>query len=88
MANAQVILREKIEGLGAEADVVCSDEADIDCEFLIEIGSAVNATRIFDHFRAADRKMWRQGDAWTPVRGIEDMPAHYRQGSLFVGQQP
>ncbi len=44
MANAQVILREKIEGLGAEADVV-KVRAGYARNFLIPTGKAYEATR-------------------------------------------
>jgi large subunit ribosomal protein L9 len=44
MANAQVILREKIEGLGAEADVV-KVRAGYARNFLIPQGKAYEATR-------------------------------------------
>jgi len=44
MANAQVILREKIEGLGAEADVV-KVRAGFARNFLIPQGKAYEATR-------------------------------------------
>lgn len=76
----------KVDCEGSEADVVCSVEADIDCEFLIEIGSAENARRIYEHF--GDRQMWRQGEPWTRVLSLADVPTHYREGSLFVGEQP
>lgn len=78
----------KVDCEGSEADVVCSADPDIDCEFLIEIGSVANARRIYEHFQKAGRALWRQGAAFTRVRSFEDVPTHYRQGSLFVGEQP
>lgn len=44
MANAQVILKEKIEGLGAEADVV-KVRAGYARNFLIPQGKAYEATK-------------------------------------------
>ena len=77
----------KIDVEGSEADILCCASPEMKCEYLVEIGSQENARRIYEHFR--DRRMWRQIEgAWSEIDTLKNMPSHYKDGSLFIGEYP
>lgn len=78
----------KIDVEGHEADLLCAVQPQHRCEFLVEIGTAENARRIYDHFRAMERPMWTQTGGWAAVAELKDVPTHYTHGALFIGAQP
>jgi FkbM family methyltransferase len=55
------------------------------CELMVEVGSLENAEAIFAHFHGWTR-LWSQKTCWQEVRRLGDMPMHYTQGSLFIGE--
>lgn len=78
----------KVDVEGCEADLLECVTRAMRCDFLAEIGSAENARRIYGHFRGW-RKLWRQsGASWAPVNSAADMPANYKDGTLFIGEAP
>ncbi len=77
----------KIDVEGHEARLLLTVTPRQRCEFLVEIGSLQAAEAIFGHFWG-ERQMWAQNSGWGAVRGLGDMPTHYRQGMLFIGEKP
>jgi FkbM family methyltransferase len=77
----------KIDCEGSEADILLTVTSKIKCEFLVEVGTALNAARIFEHF-LGKREMWAQRSKWGSVECLTDMPTHYSHGALFIGAKP
>jgi FkbM family methyltransferase len=50
----------------------------------VEIGSAANATAVFEHFGRIGVGLFAQKIGWKRVGVIADMPTSYRDGSLFI----
>ena len=76
----------KMDVEGHEAEILLSTERRhwADTDGVVEIGSPENARRVFDHFRALGVGLFAQKTGWRPVADLADVPASYRDGSLFV----
>lgn len=77
----------KVDVEGHEARLLTAVRPDVRCEFMVEIGSLAAAEAIFGHFHGA-RPMWSQAGGWRRVERLGDVPMHYRQGMLFIGEAP
>jgi FkbM family methyltransferase len=51
---------------------------------LVEVGCAGNAAAIYAHFEKLGARLFAQKINWRQVRDPADMPASYRDGTLFV----
>jgi len=77
----------KIDCEGHEARLLTTvDPASCRCEFLVEVGTLMNAERIFGHFVGTDYGMWSQKSGWGEVKALADMPMHHSHGALFIGR--
>ena len=54
---------------------------------ILEVGSAKNAERIFNHFQKTGINLFAQKIGWNRVRQIEEIPTSHREGSLFISCQ-
>ena len=77
----------KIDCEGHEAAILLASPTDIECEFMVEVQDAMNARAIFNHY-AGKREMWSQRGGWLPVENLQDMPSHYTDGAVFIGEDP
>jgi len=50
----------------------------------VEIGSPENARAVFEHFKGGPANLFAQKRGWEKVRSLEDMPASYKEGGIFV----
>jgi hypothetical protein len=80
----------KMDVEGHEAALLCSTAAsDWDStDAMVEIGSARNAAQVFEHFARAGVNLFAQKTNWNQVLKVCDMPASYRDGSLFISRKP
>ncbi len=53
-----------------------------DC--MVEVGNPENAAAIFEHFRKIGVNLYAQRSNWHAVKGLDDMPRSYHDGSLFI----
>ena len=76
----------KIDIEGYEAEVLLSTNAEnwINTDAMIEVGSSKNRERIFNFFKDLDVNLFAQKKNWLKVKNLEDMPASYKEGSLFI----
>lgn len=51
---------------------------------LVEIGTPENAKAVFKHLANLGVNMFAEKMGWQKVRKIEDMPASYKDGTLFI----
>lgn len=77
----------KIDCEGHEAALLATVTRRQRCEFMVEVGTPENAAAIFAHFNGW-RPMWAQASGWGRITRLQDMPAHYRDGALFIGEEP
>lgn len=54
----------------------------------VEVSSEDNARTIYKHFKQLGVTLFSQKTNWRPVQKIDDMPAGYREGILFVTSRP
>ena len=54
-------------------------------DFMLEIGSAKNASLIFDLISEKNLNAFSQNTNWNRVKSVEDLPSHHSHGSLFIG---
>jgi len=56
-------------------------------DMIVEIGSEENASAIYEHLKIIGVNAFAQKLGWRQVRVLEDMPMHYKHGSLFISQR-
>jgi FkbM family methyltransferase len=76
----------KIDAEGHEAVILTAvpTEAWRNVDAFVEIGSAENARAVFERFERGPVNLFAQKRGWGKVRSIEDMPASYKEGGIFV----
>jgi FkbM family methyltransferase len=53
-------------------------------DMMVEVGSEENARAIFTHLKKIGVNAFAQRLGWRRVAALEDMPANYKDGSLFI----
>ena len=56
-------------------------------DMIVEVGSEENAFAIYQHLQKIGVRAFAQKRGWAEVISLEDMPTHYKQGSLFITQK-
>lgn len=76
----------KLDVEGHEAEILLATTQDdwTSTDAMVEIGSAANARRVFEHLRQIDVRMFSQKLGWGIVDDLSAMPTSYRDGSLFI----
>ena len=76
----------KLDVEGEEANIFCStvNENWQNTDAVAEVGSELNAQRIFQHAKTQNIKIFSQKSNWGPVEALEDMPTSHREGSIFI----
>lgn len=79
----------KMDIEGHEAVVLCATTADSwqGTDAVVEVGSAENAARIYDHFAKLPVHLFAQKVSWSRVEQLSDMPTSHRDGSLFISMK-
>lgn len=54
---------------------------------MIEVGSSKAAESIFNHLSKMGVHSFSQKNGWEPVRDLGEMPASYKEGSLFISKK-
>ena len=78
----------KIDVEGHEADLIeCTTVKEwTGTEAIVEIGSKVNAVRVYEHLKSIDVNLFAQKIGWQKVNCIDEVPTSYRHGSVFVSR--
>ena len=76
----------KMDVEGEEAKIISSTTKENweNVDMILEVGTESNKKVIYDHLKSIDVNMFSQKLAWKKVQVIDDMPASYKEGSLFV----
>ena len=76
----------KMDVEGEEAKIISSTTKENweNVDMILEVGTESNKKVIYDHLKSIDVNMFSQKLAWKKVQVIEDIPASYKEGSLFV----
>ncbi|MEE8058848.1 MAG: FkbM family methyltransferase [Pseudomonadales bacterium] len=87
LAKRPSLIKMDIEG--AEADVICSTKKDewLATDMLLEVGTEVNAKRIWNHLSSLGVNMFAQKCGWQAARSVENVPVSYKEGSLFISMK-
>jgi len=78
----------KMDVEGLEADLLQSLPLDAfeGMDLICEIGSALNASMVWERFRSSPVHLFSQKTGWSQVSDIAQMPTSYREGSLFISR--
>lgn len=57
-------------------------------DMMVEVGSEDNAVAIFEYLRKIGVYAFAQKLGWNQVKSVDDMPTHYKNGSLFITRKP
>lgn len=76
----------KLDAEGQEKEIIkaTTREQWLKTDALIEVENENNAAILFKHFNELGVKMFAQKLNWERVKTVADMPAGYREGTLFV----
>ena len=76
----------KFDVEGEEANFFCSTSNQnwSTTDAVAEVGSALNAKRIFQHAKTENIRIFSQKINWGLVQSLEDMPFSHREGSIFI----
>lgn len=53
-------------------------------DMMVEIGSHENASAVFNHLQNLGLHAFAQKIGWKEVKILDDVPKHYKEGSLFI----
>jgi hypothetical protein len=56
-------------------------------DMIVEVGTEENASAIYRHLQKIGVRAFAQKLGWAEVMSLDDMPTHYKQGSLFITQK-
>jgi len=76
----------KMDAEGQEKAIIlgtCAEHWD-NTDMMVEVGSVENAAAIFEHLRNIGVHAFAQKLGWNQVESFDDMPTHYKNGSLFI----
>ena len=76
----------KMDVEGEEAKIISSTTKENwdNVDMILEVGTERNRKVIYDHLKSIDVNMFSQKRAWKKVESVDDIPASYKEGSLFV----
>ena len=76
----------KMDVEGGEAKIILSTTKEDweNVDMVMEVGNEKNRAAIYDHLNSIGVNMFSQKQAWEKVEVVDDMPANYKEGSLFV----
>jgi FkbM family methyltransferase len=57
-------------------------------DMMVEVGSEDNAAAIFSHLQKIGVRAFAQKLGWNQVNSVDQMPTHYKNGSLFITRKP
>ena len=76
----------KMDVEGEEAKIISSTTKENweNVDMILEVSTESNKKVIYDHLKSIDVNMFSQKLAWKKVQVIDDLPASYKEGSLFI----
>jgi FkbM family methyltransferase len=78
----------KVDAEGQEAVIILGTESGhwSGTDMIVEVGSENNAIAIYEHLKLIGVNAFAQKIGWNQVRTVDDMPVHYKEGSLFISK--
>ena len=79
----------KMDAEGQEKIIILGTETKHwrNTDMIVEIGTEENAVAIYHHLKKIGVRAFAQKLGWAEVMSLDDMPNHYKQGSLFITQK-
>ena len=76
----------KMDVEGGEAKIILSTTKEDweNVDMVMEVGNEKNKEAIFEHLNSIGVNMFSQKKAWKKAEVVDDVPANYKEGSLFV----
>ena len=79
----------KIDAEGHEAEIICSIPRNdfLNLEIMVEVGSIINAEKIFKYCKNIGLNLFSQKNNWRIVDDFQQLPINYKEGSLFISSK-
>jgi FkbM family methyltransferase len=79
----------KLDAEGHEKEIILSTKIDawLNTDAFVEVENIENAMAIYSFFENTQINLFSQKRNWSKVKTLEDMPASYRDGSLFISSK-
>jgi len=79
----------KVDAEGHEVVILRSAPAETwsRLDVMVEVGTAENASALFDHFKRLGVGLYPQKTGWQRAQSAEDLPTSHREGSLFISRR-
>jgi len=76
----------KVDAEGQEKVIILGTIAEHwdNTDMMVEVGSVENGCAIFEHLQKIGVRAFAQKLGWNQVESFDDMPTHYKDGSLFI----
>lgn len=87
IAEKAQLIKMDVEGLEADLLESLTSSSFEGTDFMLEVGSIETAERIFRLGRVLGLNMFSQKANWNLVESLGDVPAGYKEGSLFVTKE-
>ena len=80
----------KMDAEGQEKVIILGTSAEHwgNTDMMVEVGSEDNAAAIFEHLQKIGVRAFAQKLGWNLVKSLDDMPTHYKNGSIFMTRKP
>lgn len=79
----------KMDVEGHEAAIICACDAALfnTTDIIAEVGTAENASLIFEHLSLLGVNMFPQKKNWNKATSLEDVPCNYKEGSILISKK-
>ncbi|MDX2187688.1 MAG: FkbM family methyltransferase [Opitutaceae bacterium] len=80
----------KVDAEGQEKNIVLGISREVwkNLDMMVEIGTTENAEGVYEFVRETGLHAFAQKLGWNEVQSLKDMPAHYKEGTLFLTAKP
>lgn len=80
----------KLDAEGQEKVIILGTKAEHwhNTDMIVEVGSVANAHAIYAHLDKLGINAFAQNLGWAKVESVAEMPASYKDGSLFLSRRP
>jgi FkbM family methyltransferase len=76
----------KMDAEGQEKIIILGTTAEhwLNTDMILEVGTKENSLAIYHHLKQIGVRAFAQKLGWAEVIDLDDMPTHYKEGSLFI----
>lgn len=79
----------KMDVEGHEKEILLSTDAKTwdRMDAIVEVSNPENARSLYEHLCSIDVNLFSQKTGWSKVEKLEEVPVHYKEGSIFISRK-